>query len=84
MQQTRLESLIESIINIAIRYFVALVSQWLIFPMFGIHVSLTDNLLIGAWFTGVSLVRSYVIRRWFNARLHAAAKAIANQSTWRD
>ncbi len=78
MQQSRLESLIESIINIAIGYFVALLSQFLIFPLFGIHVSLTDNLLIGAWFTGVSLVRSYVIRRWFNARLHRAAQMLAS------
>lgn len=78
MQQSRLESLIESIINIAIGYFVALLSQFLIFPLFDIHVSLTDNLLIGAWFTGVSLVRSYVIRRWFNARLHRTAQILAS------
>lgn len=78
MQQSRLESLIESIINIAIGYFVALLSNFLIFPLFDIHVSLTDNLLIGAWFTGVSLVRSYVIRRWFNARLHRTAKMLAS------
>lgn len=78
MGQSRLESLIESIINIIIGYNVALLSQWLIFPMFDIHVSVTDNLLIGAWFTGVSLVRSYVIRRWFNARLKAAAHSIAH------
>lgn len=78
MEQSRLESLIESVINIVIGYNVALLSQWLIFPMFDIHVSLTDNLLIGAWFTAISLVRSYVIRRWFNARLKAAAHSIAN------
>lgn len=77
MEQTRLQSLIESIINIIIGYVVALISQLLIFPIFDIHVSLTDNLLIGAWFTGVSLVRSYVIRRWFNARLKAAAHSLA-------
>lgn len=77
MQQTRLESLIESIINIAIGYFVALASQLLIFPMFDVHLPLTDNLLIGAWFTGISLVRSYVIRRWFNARLHVVARMLA-------
>lgn len=78
MEQSRLESLIESVINIVIGYNVALLSQWLIFPMFDIHVSLTDNLLIGAWFTAISLIRSYVIRRWFNARLKAAAHSIAN------
>lgn len=81
MEQTRLQSLIESVINIAIGYVVALLSQWIIFPLFDIHVSLTDNLMIGAWFTGVSLVRSYVIRRWFNARLKAAAQSIAQMKS---
>jgi hypothetical protein len=57
---------------------VALVSQIVIFPMFGIRVSLTTNLWIGAWFTGISLARSYIIRRWFNDRLHSTAMAIAS------
>jgi membrane protein implicated in regulation of membrane protease activity len=73
MNQTRIGSLVESMMNIAIGYFVALGSQLLIFPLFGIHVSLSTNLWIGLWFTVISLIRSYVIRRWFNARLHRAA-----------
>jgi len=77
MNQTKLGSLIESMLNIAIGYGVALMSQIIIFPLFGIVVSLSTNLWIGAWFTLISLVRSYVIRRWFNARLHAAAQAVA-------
>jgi hypothetical protein len=77
MQQTRIGSLIESLMNIAIGYGVALLSQIAIFPFFGIHVPLATNLWIGAWFTLISLVRSYVIRRWFNARLHRAAQAMA-------
>ncbi|MCE7915390.1 MAG: hypothetical protein DYH15_12120 [Nitrosomonas sp. PRO4] len=81
MEQTRLQSLIESIINIIIGYVVALMSQLLIFPIFDINVSLTENLLIGAWFTGVSLVRSYAIRRWFNARLKAAAQSLAHMKS---
>lgn len=81
MQQTRLESLIESLANIAIGYMVALLSQVAIFPLFGIHVPLSTNLAIGAWFTGISLARSYVIRRWFNARLRAAAHRVAKAAT---
>ena len=70
MQQTRLGSLTESIVNIIIGYTVAISSQVVIFPMYGIHVPITTNLVMGAWFTVVSLVRSYLIRRWFNAWLH--------------
>lgn len=77
MTQTRLESLIEAAMNIAIGYAVAILSQIAVFPLFDIHIPLSDNLLIGLWFTGISLVRSYVIRRWFNARLHRAAEAVA-------
>lgn len=80
MNQTRIGSLIESLINIAIGYGVALLSQIAIFPMFGIQISLSTNLWIGAWFTVISLVRSYVIRRWFNARIHAAAIAMAKSA----
>jgi hypothetical protein len=56
----------------------ALASQLAIFPLFDIHVSLETNIWIGAWFTAISLVRSYVIRRWFNARLHRAAIKMAH------
>lgn len=79
MQQSRLGSLIESAMNIFIGYWVALISQLIIFPMFDIHIPLHDNLMIGAWFTGISLMRSYVIRRWFNARLHRAAMRMAGE-----
>jgi hypothetical protein len=77
MNQSRVASLAESVMNVLIGYGVALASQLVIFPMFGIHLPLSDNLAIGAWFTLISLVRSYAIRRWFNARLHRAAQKLA-------
>jgi hypothetical protein len=76
MQQSRLGSLVESLFNIVIGYCVAITSQLLIFPEFGIALPLQDNLAIGGWFTLISLLRSYILRRWFNARLHRAAQAI--------
>jgi hypothetical protein len=66
--QTKLDSLKESFVNILVGYSVSVVSQLLIFPMFGIDVPLSSNIKIGLWFTAVSLVRSYVIRRWFNKK----------------
>lgn len=80
MTQTRLESLIESGVNIAIGYLVALASQIAIFPLFGLQVPFGDNLLIGLWFTVISLVRSYIIRRWFNKRLHTQARRLAREA----
>ena len=75
--QTRLQSFIESIINVTIGYGVALISQILVFPFFGIHISMESNLLIGAIFTVISIVRSYVVRRIFN-RMHSRIHALKN------
>jgi uncharacterized membrane-anchored protein len=72
--QTRLQSFIESFINVAIGYGVALISQILVFPLFGINIPMESNLLIGAIFTVISIVRSYVVRRVFN-RWHSARPA---------
>lgn len=66
MPQSRIQSLAESCLNIAVGYSVAVGSQYIIFPIFSIEVAHTDHLLIGAFFTVVSLIRSYCLRRFFN------------------
>jgi hypothetical protein len=63
--QSRAHSFLESCANVAVGYGVALASQLAVFPMFGIHVPFRSNVAIGAWFTVISLARSYVIRRYF-------------------
>lgn len=69
MAQSRMGSLVESIANVVIGYGVAVGAQVAIFPWFGVNLPLHDNMLIGALFTVVSLVRSYCLRRLFR-RLH--------------
>lgn len=69
MAQTRLGSLVESIANVVVGYWVAVGAQVAIFPLFGVSLPLADNMLIGILFTLVSLVRSYLLRRLFN-RFH--------------
>lgn len=66
MTQTRTHSAIESIANTAIGYGISLLTQLAVFPLFGIHVSLVQNMWIGVIFTVVSLARSYILRRAFN------------------
>jgi hypothetical protein len=66
VSQSRFHSALESVANVTVGYGVALLSQLAVFPLFGIHVPFSANLAIGAWFTVISLVRSYVLRRWFN------------------
>ena len=65
MTQSRRMSLIEAITNVAVGYALAVVTQIVVFPRFGLHPSLGENLAIGALFTAVSLLRSYALRRLF-------------------
>ena len=66
--QSKTHSLIESLTNVVIGYLVAVISQLIVFPWFNIYIPLADNLLIGGWFTAISIIRSYVVRRAFNRR----------------
>lgn len=64
--QSKKMSLIETLSSVAIGYIISLATQMIIFPIFDIKVSLTDNLLIGLFFTVVSIIRGYYVRRFFN------------------
>ncbi len=66
-RQSRTMSLVESVTNVAVGYGVAVGAQMVVFPLFRIAVSLRDNLLIGLVFTAVSIVRSFALRRLFEA-----------------
>ena len=59
-------SFAETMTNVAVGYVIALLSQLLIFPHYGIHIPFSTNLWIGLWFTVISIIRGYVLRRWFN------------------
>ena len=67
MKQSRAMSLVESIANVIVGYGVAVITQILIFPIFGLHTTLAQNLKIGAAFTVMSIARSFALRRVFEA-----------------
>jgi hypothetical protein len=75
--QTRLGSLIEAFMNVLIGFGINFAANLIILPWFGYTPTLWDNFQIGLLYTVVSIARSYVIRRWFNARLHEAAQRLA-------
>lgn len=80
MSQTKLGSFIEAWVNVFIGFWINFIANLLILPAFGFTaLTLETNLYIGLAYTVVSVVRSYVIRRWFNARLHAAAERLAGR-----
>ena len=74
MKQSRLMSLIESVANVIVGYGVAVVTHILIFPVFGLQTTLGQNLAMGGVFTIVSLARSFLLRRLFEAIRVAGAR----------
>jgi hypothetical protein len=60
-------SFAEAAANVLVGYGLAVLTQILVLPMFGIEIPFSDNLAIGAVFTAVSLARSYALRRVFEA-----------------
>ena len=74
MKQSRLMSLVESVANVVVGYGVAVVTQILIFPVFGLHTTLAQDLKMGAIFTIVSIARSFALRRVFEAIRMRSAK----------
>jgi len=66
LPQSRLFSFIESVANVLVGITIAVITQIIVFPWFGINVSILDNVGIAVIFTGVSLLRSYLLRRYFN------------------
>lgn len=68
--QTKLSSLAEAVIGTAIGFIAAvLTQQFVINPLWGLHLSFFDNLGITIIFTIMSIVRQYVMRRYFNRRI---------------
>lgn len=66
MSQTRRQSLMEAVVNTTTGYIISLITQLLVFPFFGVHMALSQNMLLVGVFTIISIVRSYVWRRVFN------------------
>ena len=65
--QTRLMSMVETITNVAIGLVVSFLSQVVVFKYYDIHISLAQNLELTLYFTVVSILRSYALRRFFNS-----------------
>jgi hypothetical protein len=65
MTQSRAMSFIEAATNVVVGYVLAIVTQIVVFPLFGLEAALGEHLAIGLAFVGVSLARGYLLRRLF-------------------
>jgi hypothetical protein len=68
LKQSKLDSALEALSNILIGAGVALVAQYVWFPMIGVQLSHGEHFATTAVFTGVSFARYYLLRRLFNGK----------------
>ena len=66
--QTKRQSLIETLTSVFVGWFISFIANMLVLPLFGYNINLTEGVLISIIFTIISIVRGYVVRRWFNSK----------------
>lgn len=82
--QSRLVSAIESFCNVSSGWFLSLmVWQYAVAPLFGYEVTLNTNIALTSIFTGVSMARGYLWRRFFARGLHMAVARWVRAATTR-
>lgn len=79
MAQTKKGSIAEAWANIAVGFSINYFANLTIFPLFGMHISPLNNFWMGCIYTAISLVRSYILRRWFNGLKFGNAPVPADQ-----
>jgi uncharacterized membrane protein len=64
--QTKKESFTETIVNIVLGLVISFGIQLILFPLLKIPVTYNQNIIITIVFFLASLVRGYLVRRYFN------------------
>lgn len=70
MSQSRKASLVEAFANMASGMLISYLAGLVIYPMLGWQVSAGTNAVAVGLFTIISLIRSYLWRRFFNKFTH--------------
>jgi hypothetical protein len=81
MNQTKLESLFESVINVGSGFILAFIIWQTIAPIFlGYEITYAENFVLTSIFTVVSVARGYIWRRFFNAGIHKLVHNFVKQT----
>ncbi len=67
--QSRLASFVEALTNVAIGFLISLVGQVVVSHWYNLPLNFAQNMQIVLFFTVLSVLRSYCIRRWYNRRI---------------
>ncbi len=66
--QTKKQSFLESLVNVSVGFLITIISLNIIFPFLGIESHVGKNMLITIYLTILSILRNYILRRYFNKR----------------
>jgi len=66
--QSKKHSFLEAVTNTFVGFIISLVASFAIFPAVGIHTTPLQNLTVTIFYTIISIIRGYVLRRWFNKK----------------
>ena len=66
--QTKKQSFIESLTSTTIGWLIGVILNLTVLPLFDYNITVIDSLWVSLIFTVVSVIRGYVIRRWFNSK----------------
>ena len=66
--QSKRESMIETLTSVFAGWFIGVILNLTVLPLFDYNITVVDSLWVSLIFTVVSVIRGYVIRRWFNSK----------------
>ena len=66
--QTKRQSLIETLTSVFVGWLIGVILNMLVLPLFDYNITVIDSLWVSLIFTVVSVIRGYVIRRFFNSK----------------
>ena len=66
--QSKRESMVESLTSTTIGWLIGVILNLTVLPLFDYNITVVDSLLVSLIFTVISVVRGYLIRRFFNSK----------------
>ena len=66
--QSKKESFIETLTSVFAGWLIGVILNMLVLPLFDYNITVIDSLWVSLIFTVVSVIRGYVIRRFFNSK----------------
>lgn len=64
--QSKKGSIAEVITSTCVGFIISYISSQVILPKFGYMITYKDTFYVTLWFTAISIIRSYTMRRLFN------------------